>query len=186
MSFFDKLKKGLSKTKASLFGVFKNLRRVDEDLLEELEEMLICADVGVTTAEEIIDQLRDAIKENKLKEAEEVKQCLKDILAGLTLHSATHLDGIASRLLIHDNKRRGIIPQHRTYAIGLASECHIGHIFQPYLIAVIVERDYYLRKLLGGGYLRRKRHRIGIYGILGRRLCAKLSCGIDSALRTNS
>jgi len=83
MSFFDKLKQGLSKTKASLFGVFKGMRRVDEDLLEELEEMLICADVGVVTAEEIIDQLRDEIKERGIKEAAEVKQCLKEILSDM-------------------------------------------------------------------------------------------------------
>ncbi|MBQ9121262.1 MAG: signal recognition particle-docking protein FtsY [Clostridia bacterium] len=83
MSFFDKLKNGLAKTKASLFGVFKNFRRVDEDLLEELEEMLICADVGVSTAEEIIDRLREEIKENKIKDAEDVKQRLKEILADL-------------------------------------------------------------------------------------------------------
>ena len=83
MSFFDKLKSGLAKTKASLFGVLKSLRAVDEDLLEELEEMLICADVGVMTAEEIIDRLRDEIKEKKIKDTEEVKDCLKGILAEL-------------------------------------------------------------------------------------------------------
>jgi len=59
------------------------MRRVDEDLLEELEEMLICADVGVVTAEEIIDQLRDEIKERGIKEAAEVKQCLKEILSDM-------------------------------------------------------------------------------------------------------
>ena len=83
MSFFDKLKSGLAKTKASLFGVLKNLRPVDEDLLEELEEMLICADVGVMAAEEIIDRLRDEIKEKKIKDTDEVTNCLKDILAEL-------------------------------------------------------------------------------------------------------
>lgn len=83
MSFFDKLKTGLSKTKESLFGIFKNFRKVDEDLLEELEEMLICADVGVAVAEEIMDQLREEIKENKITEAEDVKQYLKSILSAL-------------------------------------------------------------------------------------------------------
>ncbi|MBO5110047.1 MAG: signal recognition particle-docking protein FtsY [Clostridia bacterium] len=101
MSFFEKLKNGLSKTKASLFGVFKNLRRVDEDLLEELEEMLICADVGVATAEEIIDRLRDEIKENKLKDAEDVKQCLKGILAELIGEGEPlHLDGSPAVILV--------------------------------------------------------------------------------------
>ena len=101
MSFFDKLKQGLSKTKESLFGVFKGMRRVDEDLLEELEEMLICADVGVATAEEIIDQLREEIKEKGLKEAGEVKQCLKEILADMIGEGEPlHLNGPLSVLLV--------------------------------------------------------------------------------------
>lgn len=83
MSFFDKLKSGLSKTKKSLFGIFKSFRKVDEDLLDELEEMLICADVGVSVAEEIMDQLREEIKENKITEAEDVKAYLKSILSNL-------------------------------------------------------------------------------------------------------
>ena len=52
MGFFDKLKNGLTKTKDAFFGqvndVLKSFRRVDEDLLEELEELLICADMGAT------------------------------------------------------------------------------------------------------------------------------------------
>ena len=61
MSFFEKLKRGLAKTKNLLFkpfaDLFKNLRRIDEDLMEELEEILICADVGISTTEEILDTL---------------------------------------------------------------------------------------------------------------------------------
>ena len=57
MSFFEKLKKGLSKTKSSIFGqvnnLFKAFKRVDEDLIEELEELLIAADVGFESTEEI-------------------------------------------------------------------------------------------------------------------------------------
>lgn len=101
MSFFDKLKSGLAKTKASLFGVLKNLRPVDEDLLEELEEMLICADVGVMAAEEIIDRLRDEIKEKKIKDTDEVTNCLKDILAELIGEGEPlNLDGPLSVILV--------------------------------------------------------------------------------------
>ena len=101
MSFFDKLKKGLSKTKSSLFGVFKSLRRVDEDLLEELEEMLICADVGVAVAEDIIDQLREEIKEKGIKDSGEVKECLKGILADLIGEGEPlHLDGSLAVVLV--------------------------------------------------------------------------------------
>ena len=101
MSFFDKLKSGLAKTKASLFGVLKNLRPVDEDLLEELEEMLICADVGVMASEEIIDRLRDEIKEKKIKDTDEVTNCLKDILAELIGEGEPlNLDGSLSVILV--------------------------------------------------------------------------------------
>ena len=84
MSFFDKLKKGLQKTKNAIFkpftSLFKSLKRVDEDLLEELEEILVCADVGAQTTEEILDQLRAEIKENKIKDTEDVKNALKRIM----------------------------------------------------------------------------------------------------------
>lgn len=72
MGFFDKLKKGLEKTRIS-FGFTK----VDESLMEELEESLIMADVGVETAEEIIVNLRDEIKKEKIEDAELVKEELK-------------------------------------------------------------------------------------------------------------
>lgn len=84
MGFFDKLKSGLSKTKKAFFGqiddMFKAFAKVDEDFLEELEDMLICADVGVETAEEIIDELRDKAKGDRLKDVEDVKSALREIL----------------------------------------------------------------------------------------------------------
>ena len=70
MSFFDKLKRGLQKTKNALFkpfsDLFKSLRGIDEDLMEELEEILVCADVGAVTTDEILTKLREEIKENKI------------------------------------------------------------------------------------------------------------------------
>lgn len=87
MGFFEKLKAGLVKTKNSFFGkinsIFKSFRRVDEDLMDELEEALITGDVGVETTEEILDELRSRIKEKKLTEPEEVKAELFDILRSL-------------------------------------------------------------------------------------------------------
>jgi len=84
MSFFDKLKSGLSKTKNSLIGevnnIIKSFRTVDDDLLEELEEVLISSDVGVESSEIIIEKLREEIKENNIKDGEEVKNTLKQIL----------------------------------------------------------------------------------------------------------
>lgn len=66
MGFFDKLKNGLSKTKTSfdekMNDIFSNFRKVDEELLEELEEALIMSDVGTTTASKIIENLRQRVK----------------------------------------------------------------------------------------------------------------------------
>ena len=84
MGFFDKLKAGLAKTKNAVFGqlneVVKNFRKVDEDLLEELEEIMIMADMGAATTEKVIDELRDRVKTKNIKNAEDVKYELADIL----------------------------------------------------------------------------------------------------------
>lgn len=84
MGFFDKLKAGLSKTKNAVFSqvdnVIKSFVKVDEDMLEELEEILICSDMGYETVEEIIDELRDQIKDERLKDPSDVTDALKEIL----------------------------------------------------------------------------------------------------------
>ncbi len=84
MGFFDRLKGGLAKTKNAVLGrvdnILKAFVKVDEDLLEELEEILICADMGFETTEEIMDELREAVRDGRLKEASQVKEALKDIL----------------------------------------------------------------------------------------------------------
>ena len=82
MGFFDKLKQGLGKTRDSLNdkinSVFSNFRKVDEDLLEELEEILIMSDIGVETATEIISKLRNRIKLEKITDEQGVKNALKE------------------------------------------------------------------------------------------------------------
>lgn len=87
MAFLDKLKAGLSKTKNAIFGqindVLKAFVKVDEDLLDELEELLITSDVGVGATEEIIERLRDEIKEGRLKEKDQVIDTLKRILTDM-------------------------------------------------------------------------------------------------------
>ena len=84
-SFWSRVMEGLAKTKNALFGqiddLLKSFVKVDEDLLEELEEILICADVGVNAAEQIIEELREEIKEGRLKEKEQVISTLQTILA---------------------------------------------------------------------------------------------------------
>ena len=87
MGFFDKLKAGLAKTKTALFGrldqLFRGFSKVDEDMLEELEEVLITADVGVGPTEKIIDGLRGKIRAEKITEPEKVKTALEEILVSM-------------------------------------------------------------------------------------------------------
>lgn len=87
MAFLDKLKAGLLKTKNAIFGgvhnLLKNFVRVDEDLLDELEELLICADVGVGATEDIIEELRERIKDGRLKEKEQVMDTIREILTDM-------------------------------------------------------------------------------------------------------
>ncbi len=82
MSFFEKLKQGLTRTKEAITGkvneVFSNFRKVDENLLEELEEALILSDVGAETAMKIVDNLRKRIKLEKIEDSEKVKDALKE------------------------------------------------------------------------------------------------------------
>ena len=84
MGFFDKLKNSLGKTKSSindkLGDVFSSFRKVDEDMLEELEEVLITSDIGMETSLAIIDKLRTKIKREKIESEEDVKKALKDIM----------------------------------------------------------------------------------------------------------
>ncbi len=106
MGFFDKLKQGLSKTKSSfeekMNNVFSTFRKVDEDLLEELEEVLIMSDVGVETSTKIISNLRDRIKKEKIEDAEDVKQALREEIKEIfdSLDNSLHLETKPSVILV--------------------------------------------------------------------------------------
>ncbi len=82
MGFFDKLKNGLNKTKKSfeekINNVFRNFRKVDEEFLDELEEILIMSDIGMDTSIKIIGNLRERIKKEKIQDETEVKQALRE------------------------------------------------------------------------------------------------------------
>ncbi len=87
MGFFEKLKEGLTKTKNAVLGqvnrLFAAFVKIDEDLLEELEEILIMADVGTATTDEILSRLREQIKLKRLTEAEDARKELMAILADM-------------------------------------------------------------------------------------------------------
>ncbi len=87
MGFFGKIKQGLANTRDKIgegFNrTFANFRKVDEELLEELEESLIIADFSVNTASRIIEDLRKNVKLKNIKDAEEVKAELKEIIKNI-------------------------------------------------------------------------------------------------------
>lgn len=82
MGFFDKLKNGMNKTKSSfdekINNIFKSFKKVDEEFLDELEEILIMSDIGMDTSVKIIGNLKERIKKEKIQEEEEVKQALRE------------------------------------------------------------------------------------------------------------
>ena len=122
LSFWEKLKAGLSKTKNALFGsvndLLKNFVKVDEDLLEELEELLIMADVGVGATEDIIEELRERIKDGRLKEKEQVLDTLKEILSDMIgEHQPLKLETTPSVVLVI-----GVNGAGKTTSIGKISK----------------------------------------------------------------
>ena len=82
MGFFEKLKQEMNKTKNSfdekISNVFKSFKKVDEDFLDELEEILIMSDIGMDTSSQIINNLRNRIKKEKLQDEEDVKNALRE------------------------------------------------------------------------------------------------------------
>ena len=86
-SFWGRLKTGLSKTRNALFtpvdSLLKSFTKVDADMLEELEEILISGDVGMTATEQILDELRERIKDGRLKEKKQVMDALREIMTDM-------------------------------------------------------------------------------------------------------
>ena len=96
MGFFDKIKQGLTKTRnamaSTLGSVFSGFSQLDDDFYDELEESLILADLGVETALKATDRLRKRVKEQHLKEPEEAKTALKEILVEMLSVGQPQLD----------------------------------------------------------------------------------------------
>lgn len=122
MAFLDKLKAGLSKTKNAIFkqvdNLLKSFVKVDEEMIDELEELLICADVGVSATEEITERLREQIKDGRLKEKDQVMQALRDILSDMIGEGEPlHLDTTPSVILVI-----GVNGAGKTTSIGKISK----------------------------------------------------------------
>ena len=122
VGFLAKLREGLAKTKNAIWGridsMLKMFVKVDEDLLEELEELLITADVGVGATEEILERLREEIKEERLKEPSQVKEALRVIVADMIGEGdVLHLDTTPSVVLVI-----GVNGAGKTTSIGKISK----------------------------------------------------------------
>ena len=98
MGFFSKITAGLKKTRESISNavnsVISSFTRIDEDLFEELEEILIMSDIGMVTSEKICQQLRERVKEERVTEPAVIKDMIRDIVSDmlkgdLELHIST-------------------------------------------------------------------------------------------------
>lgn len=87
--FLKKLKEGLNKTRQGITekieNLFSNYGEIDDELFEELEEILITADVGMQTTMELIDKLREALKAKKIKDASLVKDVFKEVVSDMLM-----------------------------------------------------------------------------------------------------
>lgn len=101
MGFFEKIKQGLSKTASSISSVF-TASELDDDFYDELEERLILADLGVETTEKAVDGLREKVRAQKLKTADEARTALREVLCGMLQvgSSALKLDTKPSVVLV--------------------------------------------------------------------------------------
>lgn len=94
LGLFEKLKNGLTKTRKDMSdkidGILKSYKKIDEELFEDLEEVLISADVGMNTTMELIDRLRSRVKIDKVIDPEGVKDLLKDEIKKLMLESVSN------------------------------------------------------------------------------------------------
>lgn len=85
MGFFNKIKEGLKKTRNAVVGqidsMLKSFKKIDDELFEELEELLVMGDVGVHTAEKICDELKDRVKKEGIKNPEEINRLLEETVS---------------------------------------------------------------------------------------------------------
>ncbi len=104
VNLFERLKQGLNKAKQGITdkidSVIKSYTKVDEELLEELEEILITSDIGVNTTMEIIERLREKIKEKGIKDPQDVKLELKSIIEEILTDDNSKIDVSKSPTII--------------------------------------------------------------------------------------
>jgi len=104
MSFFAKLKQSLTKTQEAFVGkleqVFLNIKKVDENLFDELEEILISADLGVQTTDKLLSNLRTRIKKDRLEDGAKIKDALQEEMAAILGKEHSPLNIVSGRMNI--------------------------------------------------------------------------------------
>ncbi len=123
-NLFEKLKSGLSKTKDNLTDkvseVLNLAIKIDEELYEELEEILITADIGVDTSLDIIERVKNKVKEKKIKDPKEVYTCLKEVLVE-ALCEGNNKEEISPKTISHVMLIIGVNGAGKTTSIGKIS-----------------------------------------------------------------
>lgn len=123
-NLFEKLKSGLSKTKDNLTDrvseVLNLAVKIDDELYEELEEILITADIGVDTSLDIIERVKVKVKEKKVKDPKEVYSCLKEVLVEM-LSDGIENEGIKPKTTPHVMLVIGVNGAGKTTSIGKIS-----------------------------------------------------------------
>ena len=119
MGFFDQLKERMGKTRSNLSerlsSVISNFRRVDEDFFEELEEVLILADMGMETVQKVMKELRTAVKEQNIKDTQAIREVLIGIVDGMMRADALEIQYPTVILVV------GVNGVGKTTAIGKMS-----------------------------------------------------------------
>lgn len=108
LSLFGRLKQGLEKTRKGITEkvdyILKSYQKIDEELFEELEEVLITADMGVNITMRIIEDLKDKVKERKIKEVFEIKELLKEelkqILTDIESNNKINIEPLPAIILV--------------------------------------------------------------------------------------
>lgn len=131
-SFFDKLKEGLSRTRDGVFsGLFHADERINEAFFEELEEGMILADMGMETAELLLERLRDAVKREHISERSEARETLialtADVVRPKNVFAADQ--GAAVLLIV------GVNGVGKTTSIGKIAHCYKEQGRRPMLAA---------------------------------------------------
>lgn len=105
--FFSKLVQGLTKTRNNILEgvdqVLKSFTKIDEELYEELEEALIIADIGVATTMEIMDELREEVKEKKVTDPSQLRELIIEIITNKISqgdHELNIQDGVPTVILV--------------------------------------------------------------------------------------